>query len=1553
VSEPEASMTEHTPETSFPGGRLRRCSLFVAAGLVTSVLLSSVAGAIVGPPTIGSPTSASILRTSAVLGGDVTSDNGGAITERGVVFSLTSQNADPLINGSNVTKVTATGTTGVFTVSATGLTGGSGYSFKAYATNGGGTTYTSVNTFTTLNITVASNSNPSRVDEYVTFTADVVGTSTPTGTVTFTIGGTPTAAITLAAVDANTSRATYVANFTSAANSSVFATYSGSPGTDNSATLTQETLNDRTAATATTLAASPNPASPGSSVTFTATLTSGTGSPLGVVNFYSQDSATGFKLLGSQAAAASATNTSTASFSTTSLPSGATTVSANFVANTPWGMSIGETSVTVASLATVTTPTSASVQGTSATLGGTATSDGGSALQQRGVVYSLTSANNNPLLGGTDVFVVSDEGGDCAFPTPCVFTFPVSGLTPGSGYSFKAFATNVMGTAYTSVATFTTTNVPTVTSPAASGISFTSATLGGAVTADGGNALTERGVVYSLTSVNNSPTVEASDGANVFKVAASGTTVDGFTTRVTGLTQGGAYSFRAYATTTAGTGYSNVSTFTTSSISATATSILDTSASLGGTVGSDGGVGISERGVVYSATIANTDPQIGGTDVTRVPATGTTGAFSLPVTGLTAATEYSFAVYVTNSDGTAYSTVGTFTTLTLPTVTTPTSASVTGESAILGGNVTSDGGASITERGVVFSLTSANNDPVINQSGVTRVTASGTTGVFTVAATGLTVASQYTYKAYAINTLGATYTSVATFTTLAVPIVTSPSSASVLGTTATLGGNVTSDSGFAVTERGVVYSLTSANGNPLIGGAGVTKVTASGATGVFTAPITGLAQGSAYSFKAYATNSVGTSYTSVAAFTTLTPPSITSPTSASITTTTASLGGNVTSDNGSAVTERGVVYALTSANNSPEIGGTGVTKTTTTGTTGVFSVPITGLTSGAAYSFKVYATNGVGTGYTAVATFTTLTPPAITSPTSASITATTASLGGNVTSDNGSAITERGVVYALTSANSSPEIGGSGVTKTATTGTTGVFSVPVTGLTNGAAYSFKAYATSLGGTTYTAAATFTTLNAPTLTSATASGASASTVTFDGGVSADGGSTITERGFVYSVTATNSNPAISGTGVTKVTVSGTTGAYSATVSGLTAGTPYSFKAFATSAGGTGYSSTATVTTSNPSLSIGDVSLSEGNSGPQAYSFVVTLSNASSQTITVAHATQNGTAIAGQDFSSATGTLTFTPGQTSQTLGVNVSGDTTAEPDETFTVLLANATNATIVKASGAGIILNDDGGVNPPGISVSAGSVAEGHTGESLISFQVSLSAASSSDVTVSYATSDGTAAAGADYTTTSGSFTVPAGNVSKNVVVVVKGDQAIEPDETLLLTLSNPTGATLLQATAIGTITNDDPVPASATVLQYRLYHDGTKEHLYTTDKNEYNTLGARGWTQEGVAYKMLTSGVYGGVLTIPVFRIYHPGILQHHWTTDLNEARTLSGTPAWFYEATIGYILPTQVTGTVPLFRLSLPNPPLHLYTIDQNEYDTLATRGWVKEGIMGYVVP
>jgi hypothetical protein len=317
-------------------------------------------------------------------------------------------------------------------------------------------------------------------------------------------------------------------------------------------------------------------------------------------------------------------------------------------------------------------------------------------------------------------------------------------------------------------------------------------------------------------------------------------------------------------TITPGAANSSVSTTAPVLASPTGTGITGTAATLGGDVTSDGGAAVTARGVVYAATATNANPEIGGAGVTQAAGTGTTGVFTVNVTGLTPGTAYSFKAYATNSVGTAYTVAGTFTTLSdnadlsglalsVGTLTPAFSAATTAYSASVSAATTSitvtataaQGGAVLEARvnggtygspGAALSL-----NPGVNTVDV-RVTAQD--GV--------------TQKVYTV-----------TVTRQGAPTVTTPTSATVTATTATLGGNVTGDGGSTVTGRGVVYAPTATNNNPEIGGTGAVQVAGTGTTGVFTVGVTGLTSGTAYSFKAYATNAEGTSYSPVGTFTTL------------------------------------------------------------------------------------------------------------------------------------------------------------------------------------------------------------------------------------------------------------------------------------------------------------------------------------------------------------------------------------------------------------------------------------------------------------------------------------------------------------------------------------------------------------------------------------------------------------------------------------------------------------------------------------------------------------
>ncbi len=222
---------------------------------------------------------------------------------------------------------------------------------------------------------------------------------------------------------------------------------------------------------------------------------------------------------------------------------------------------------------------------------------------------------------------------------------------------------------------------------------------------------------------------------------------------------------------------------------------------------------------------------------------------------------------------------------------------------------------------------------------------------------------------------------------------------------------------------------------------------------------------------------------------------------------------------------------------------------------------------------------------------------------------------------------------------------------------------------------------------------------------------------------------------------------------------------------------------------------------PEIAIGDVTVN-----PEAAvdaGFPVTLTAASGLTVTVAYATADDTATAGADYTSVNGTLTFTPGITSQTINVPVLDDALDEADETFFVDLSTPTNATITDAQGVGTIVDND---DPPEIAI--GDVTVNPEADTNASFPVTLTAASGLTVTVAYATADDTATAGADYTSVNGTLTFTPGITSQTINVPVLEDTLDEPDETFFVNLTAPTNATFGDDQGLGTIVDDDAPPA-------------------------------------------------------------------------------------------------------------------------------------------------
>ncbi len=655
---------------------------------------------------------------------------------------------------------------------------------------------------------------------------------------------------------------------------------------------------------------------------------------------------------------------------------------------TAYGNELQFTTLSPTTIPTLTTTTVSGITQTSGTGGGNVSNDGGAAVTARGVCWSTST---NPTISLSTKTVNGTGSG--------IFTSNLTGLSAGTIYYVRAYATNSVGTAYGNELQFSTLSaaaLATLSTTTITNINQTTASGGGNIINDGGAAVTARGVCWS-TSTN--PTISLSTK-----------TVDGtgsgiFTSSLIGLSAGTTYYVRAYATNSVGTAYGTQVSFTTTGNTQGVTIIYkvditnylasgavlgangirvggnfaDQSASVaGGNMvnwsPSDANSAMVDLGNnIWSITVTYPPSSVGatqtykfvnndwgtneGTDPLNTIATGGCGVddgagninrtFVIPASNQTICYLWDACTACSASPQ-------------VPVVTTSSPAtSITSNSATVGGSAT---GTGITSKGICYSTSQ-------NPSIAGPVVSSGTgSGSFSSDLSGLQSATLYYARAYATNSAGTAYGNQISFTTSAALVLPTISTSAISGqtqTTANGGGNVGADGGAVVTSRGVCWS-TSPNPNVSLS----TKTIDGSGTGTFTSSMAGLSPSTVYYVRAYATNSIGTAYGTELTFLTLSQPNLaTISTNAvsGITSFEALAGGQISADGGTTVTVRGVCWSTAP---SPTISLS--TKTSDGQGTGSFASLVSGLNPNTTYYLRAYATNSAGTSYGNERSFTTL-----------------------------------------------------------------------------------------------------------------------------------------------------------------------------------------------------------------------------------------------------------------------------------------------------------------------------------------------------------------------------------------------------------------------------------------------------------------------------------------------------------------------------------------------------------------------------------------------------
>ncbi|MDD7885586.1 Calx-beta domain-containing protein [Flavivirga sp. 57AJ16] len=777
------------------------------------------------PPAVTTNAAISIIATGATLNGDVTSDGGAVVTERGFVYALTSDDATPTVaeaGGANVTKVVVSGTTGSFGQAISSLLASSNYSFSAYAINSEGTTEGTVETFTTLNPTVAFTSTSSSGAESVGSADLEVSLSTISGSdvsVDYVVTGTAAAggtdytladgSLTISAGDGNNdiTIASIVPDAILEANETVIVTILNPTNATLGTNLVHTyTINDDDSAMVTIANVSGNEND--GAITVTATLDNAVQGGFTVDVSTSDGTATtsdsDYTAVTGQTLTFTGSASETQTFTVT--PTGDTKLEANetlTVSQSNLAATVLAVNITDGATVTINNDDSASV--TIADVSGNE-NDG---------AITVTATLDNAVQGGFMVDVSTSDG---------------TATTGDSDYSAVAGQTLTFTGTASETQTFTVT--PTGDTKLEANETLT---------------VSQSNLVATVLTVNITDgatvTIDNDDSASVTIADVSGNENDGaitVTATLDNAVQGG---FTVDVSTSDGmatTGDSDYSAVTDQTLTFTGTANETQTFTVTPTgdtkLEANETLTVSQSNLAASALTVNiTDGATVTIDnddsatVTIADVSGNENDGAITVTAtLDNAVQGGFTVDVSTSDGTATTSDSDYT-------------------AVTGQTLTFTGSASETQ---TFTVT---------PTGDTKLEANET----------LTVSQSN----LASTTLSVNITDGATVTIdnddFTATVLTDDAS-NILSTSATLGGNVTDEGSTSVTERGIVYALTADDNDPEIGDANTIKLQIGTGGGIFGQSVTGLNDNSGYSYRTYAINSSGTTYGTVKTFTTAT-----------------------------------------------------------------------------------------------------------------------------------------------------------------------------------------------------------------------------------------------------------------------------------------------------------------------------------------------------------------------------------------------------------------------------------------------------------------------------------------------------------------------------------------------------------------------------------------------------------------------------------------------------------------------------------------------------------